>query len=138
MSPGTFRLVGKPSRNAQLCPERSTHGGIKAKMHVRPSKFDLEYVYQNFTRKPSKDENAKKEGVTVLPSGLQYKVLLKGTGKVHPKEDEGAKRTDDNLVLDAFKISSETHAELFKIGMSMSSMYDVSARPVSRPALDSP
>ena len=34
------------------------------------------------------DENAKKEGVTVLPSGLQYKVLLKGTGKVHPKEDE--------------------------------------------------
>ena len=34
------------------------------------------------------DENAKKEGVTVLPSGLQYKVLQKGTGKVHPKADE--------------------------------------------------
>jgi len=29
-------------------------------------------------------ENAKKEGVTTLPSGLQYKVLTKGTGDSHP------------------------------------------------------
>jgi len=30
------------------------------------------------------DENAQKEGVVVLPSGLQYKVLNKGTGQFHP------------------------------------------------------
>lgn len=32
-------------------------------------------------------ENAKKEGVVTLPSGLQYKVLVQGTGDV-PKSDE--------------------------------------------------
>lgn len=32
-------------------------------------------------------ENAKKEGVTTLPSGLQYKTLTKGSGKYHPTVD---------------------------------------------------
>mmetsp|Transcript_38506 Transcript_38506/g.42575 ORF Transcript_38506/g.42575 Transcript_38506/m.42575 type:complete len:245 (-) Transcript_38506:66-800(-) len=32
-------------------------------------------------------ENAKKDGVVVLPSGLQYKILIKGRGKEHPKPD---------------------------------------------------
>jgi FKBP-type peptidyl-prolyl cis-trans isomerase FklB len=32
-------------------------------------------------------ENAKQEGVVVLPSGLQYKVLVEGTGKTPTKED---------------------------------------------------
>ena len=30
------------------------------------------------------EENAKNEGVVVLPSGLQYKVLRKGDGAFHP------------------------------------------------------
>merc|ERR1719230_2364209 len=30
------------------------------------------------------EENAKKEGVITLPSGLQYKVLREGTGEEHP------------------------------------------------------
>ena len=33
------------------------------------------------------EANAKKEGVTVLPSGLQYKVLQEGTGTRSPKKD---------------------------------------------------
>ena len=33
------------------------------------------------------EANAKKEGVTVLPSGLQYKVLQRGTGTRSPKTD---------------------------------------------------
>jgi FKBP-type peptidyl-prolyl cis-trans isomerase FklB len=32
-------------------------------------------------------ENAKKKGVVTLPSGLQYKVLAKGSGKVPSRED---------------------------------------------------
>merc|ERR1711871_70733 len=32
-------------------------------------------------------ENAKKEGVVTLPSGLQYKVLRKGDGAHHPTKD---------------------------------------------------
>jgi len=34
------------------------------------------------------DENAKKEGVVVLPSGLQYKVLVKGDGPSPKPEDK--------------------------------------------------
>ena len=33
------------------------------------------------------EENSKKEGVVVLPSGLQYKVLRKGEGTHHPTAD---------------------------------------------------
>eukprot|EP00928_Gymnodinium_smaydae_P048525 TRINITY_DN3244_c1_g2_i1.p1 TRINITY_DN3244_c1_g2~~TRINITY_DN3244_c1_g2_i1.p1 ORF type:complete len:264 (+),score=60.34 TRINITY_DN3244_c1_g2_i1:70-792(+) len=33
------------------------------------------------------EENKKREGVVTLKSGLQYKVLKKGTGKFHPKKD---------------------------------------------------
>ena len=33
-------------------------------------------------------ENAKKEGVVVLPSGLQYQVLKEGTGKQHKATDQ--------------------------------------------------
>ena len=32
-------------------------------------------------------ENKQREGVVTLKSGLQYKVLKKGTGKFHPKKD---------------------------------------------------
>jgi FKBP-type peptidyl-prolyl cis-trans isomerase FklB len=31
------------------------------------------------------ESNKKKKGVTTLPSGLQYKVLKSGSGKIHPK-----------------------------------------------------
>lgn len=34
------------------------------------------------------DENAKKEGVKVLPSGLQYKVIKEGNGAIATKDDE--------------------------------------------------
>lgn len=36
-------------------------------------------------------ENATKEGVVVLPSGLQYKVLKKGSGSKHPKPSDRVK-----------------------------------------------
>ena len=50
-------------------------------------------------------ENAKKEGVVVLPSGLQYKVIVKGEGDI-PKSDEKVQvnyegRLIDGTVFDA-------------------------------------
>ena len=52
-------LLSKKKGDAALalCPEHDKHGGIKSKMHVRPAKFDLDHVYKNFTRKPTKAEN---------------------------------------------------------------------------------
>lgn len=36
-------------------------------------------------------ENAQKEGVISLPSGLQYEVLQRGNGEVHPKADSNVR-----------------------------------------------
>jgi FKBP-type peptidyl-prolyl cis-trans isomerase FklB len=60
-------------------------------------------------------ENAKKEGVIVLPSGLQYKVLKQGTGAVPTLNDkvqvhyEG--RLIDGTVFDASKKHGDEPAE---------------------------
>jgi FKBP-type peptidyl-prolyl cis-trans isomerase FklB len=60
-------------------------------------------------------ENATKEGVVVLPSGLQYKVLVKGDGKVPTASDkvqvhyEG--RLIDGTVFDASKKHGDKPAE---------------------------
>jgi FKBP-type peptidyl-prolyl cis-trans isomerase FklB len=60
-------------------------------------------------------ENAKKDSVTVLPSGLQYKVLVKGKGEVPQETDkvqvnyEG--RLIDGTVFDASKKHSDKPAE---------------------------
>ena len=58
-------------------------------------------------------ENAKKEGVITLPSGLQYKVLTKGTGEVATKDDnvtvryEG-KTIDGNVFDSSYKRNPNT------------------------------
>lgn len=44
------------------------------------------------------DENAKKEGVTVLPSGLQYKVLRQGNGPVATVSDEVVVKYEGRLL----------------------------------------
>lgn len=44
------------------------------------------------------EENAKKEGVVVLPSGLQYKVLTAGNGKVATADDEVVVRYEGKLL----------------------------------------
>ena len=43
-------------------------------------------------------ENAKKEGVICLPSGLQYKVIRQGTGTIPQKEDEVVVKYEGHLI----------------------------------------
>jgi hypothetical protein len=52
-------LLSKKKGNTalQLCPEHATHGNLKEKVHTRPSKFDLDYIYANFARRPTTSEN---------------------------------------------------------------------------------
>ena len=47
--------------------------------------------YNLRTGKKFLDDNAKAEGVTVLPSGLQYKVLTTGSGTRHPSASDQVK-----------------------------------------------
>lgn len=53
------------------------------------------------TRKAGEDflaENAKKEGVVTLPSGLQYKVLVKGEGTVPSVSDEVTVKYEGHMI----------------------------------------
>ena len=43
-------------------------------------------------------ENAKKEGVVTLPSGLQYKVLVKGNGEIPSVDDEVTVKYEGRLI----------------------------------------
>ena len=59
---------------------------------VWPLEAKTDYGKYN-TRQGKKflEENAKKEGVVSLPSGLQYKVLTAGTGTAHPSASSQVK-----------------------------------------------
>ena len=55
-------------------------------------------------------ENARKEGVKTLPSGLQYKVLTPGNGK-SPKENDSVKMKVKGTLLDGTTIDSVYEGE---------------------------
>ncbi|MDD1621971.1 MAG: FKBP-type peptidyl-prolyl cis-trans isomerase [Methylococcaceae bacterium] len=63
-------------------------------------------------------ENAKKEGVVTLPSGLQYKVLKKGDGKI-PGENDTVECNYSGRLLDGTEFDSSTRIgkpAVFKLG----------------------
>jgi len=51
-------------------------------------------------------ENAKKDGVRVLPSGLQYRVLRKGSGTDHPTADSPCSCHYEGTLIDGTKFDS--------------------------------
>lgn len=63
---------------------KATLANMKRKLVVaqRQAALDYKRASQDFMK-----ENAKKEGVVVLPSGVQYKVLREGTGKTPTLSD---------------------------------------------------
>lgn len=77
----------------RLSPEemRSTLLALKNKILARQKEQPLATAeqYRNEGR-TFLAQNAKQEGVTVLPSGLQYKVIRPGTGKIPGVEDRVA------------------------------------------------
>eukprot|EP00052_Salpingoeca_macrocollata_P016807 m.135716 g.135716 ORF g.135716 m.135716 type:complete len:147 (-) comp20172_c1_seq2:172-612(-) len=52
------------------------------------------------------EENAKKEGVVVLPSGLQYKVLTSGGGTAKPKPTDQVKCHYEGTLVDGTEFDS--------------------------------
>ena len=55
------------------------------------------------------DENAKKEGVVVLPSGLQYKVLIHGNGPVAKADDRVKVKYEGRLIDGTVFDSTDKH-----------------------------
>ena len=56
-------------------------------------------------------ENAKKEGVITLPSGLQYKVLVQGEGEIPQKDEKVQVNYEGRLIDGTVFDSSKTHGD---------------------------
>ena len=54
-------LLSKKKGDAalEICPNHATHGDLKQAVHKRPANFNLDYIYKNFTRAATADENKK-------------------------------------------------------------------------------
>merc|ERR1711998_632176 len=52
------------------------------------------------------EENKKKEGVVTLPSGLQYKILKKGSGAHHPTVDSSCECHYEGTLIDGTEFDS--------------------------------
>merc|ERR1711977_260485 len=52
------------------------------------------------------EENKKKDGVITLPSGLQYKVLKKGSGAHHPTKDSPCECHYEGTLIDGTEFDS--------------------------------
>lgn len=89
---------------------------VDAKKYYEKTMTDEKHRQEDAYKKENVDwlaENAKKEGVVTLPSGLQYKVLIAGTGEVATKDDnvtvryEG-KTIDGNIFDSSYKRNPDT------------------------------
>ena len=89
---------------------------VDAKKYYEKTMTDEKHRQEDAYKKENADwlaENAKKEGVVTLPSGLQYKVLTAGTGEVATKDDnvtvryEG-KTIDGNIFDSSYKRNPDT------------------------------
>ena len=52
-------LLSKKKGDAalQICPDHSTHGDLKQAVHKRPANLNLDFIYKNFARAATIDEN---------------------------------------------------------------------------------
>jgi FKBP-type peptidyl-prolyl cis-trans isomerase FklB len=67
---------------------RSTIAGLQQRLMATQQKVQKEQVAKNLSEsKAFLAENGKKEGIKTLPSGLEYKVVTEGSGKM-PKETD--------------------------------------------------
>ena len=89
---------------------------VDAKKYYEKTMTDEKHRQEDAYKKENVDwlaENAQKEGVVTLPSGLQYKVLTAGTGEVATKDDnvtvryEG-KTIDGNVFDSSYKRNPDT------------------------------
>ena len=47
----------KGDATLEICPDHANHGDLKQAVHARPNSFDLDYIYKNFTRAATTQEN---------------------------------------------------------------------------------
>lgn len=93
---------------ASLAKDTTVFNSSDADQYVQTKQMEMKNAKDKANREAGEKfmaENKTKPGVITLPSGLQYKVLVKGTGEIPSKDDEVTVvyegRTLDGKVFDA-------------------------------------
>lgn len=91
-------LDGVTGENATISPD-STQKLVKKQMdYYHRASMEKKYGDYRIAGEEFLKANAKKDSVKVTPSGLQYKILVKGTGDIPTKEDKVKVNYEGHLI----------------------------------------
>lgn len=87
---------------------------------LQKAALERKYVKEKADNEKFLEDNAKKEGVKVLPSGLQYKVLKEGTGAL-PTDTSTVKCLYEGRLIDGtvFDSNTEEGRDPFEVNLAM-------------------
>jgi len=99
----------------------SAYGEFQRRLQpLRTAALEKKYATEKAANEKFLEDNAKKEGVTVLPSGIQYKVLTEGTGAL-PTDTTTVKCLYEGRLIDGTVFDSNTGEgrEPFEVNLGM-------------------
>ncbi|MBO4451629.1 MAG: FKBP-type peptidyl-prolyl cis-trans isomerase [Bacteroidaceae bacterium] len=105
---------------ATMTPD-SAYGEFEKRLKpLQTAALERKYATEKAANEKFLADNAKKEGVTVLPSGVQYKVLKEGTGAL-PTDTSTVKCLYEGRLIDGtvFDSNTEEGREPFEVNLGM-------------------
>ena len=105
---------------ATMTPD-SAYGEFEKRLKpLQTAALERKYATEKAANEKFLADNAKKEGVTVLPSGVQYKVLKEGTGAL-PTDTSTVKCLYEGRLIDGtvFDSNTEEGREPFEVNLAM-------------------
>lgn len=105
---------------ATMSPD-SAYGEFQSMLQpLRTAALERKYADEKAANEKFLADNAKKEGVTVLPSGIQYKVITEGTGAL-PTDTSTVKCLYEGRLIDGTVFDSNTGEgrEPFEVNLGM-------------------
>ena len=105
---------------ATMSPD-SAYGEFQSmRQPLRTAALERKYADEKAANEKFLADNAKKEGVTVLPSGIQYKVITEGTGAL-PTDTSTVKCLYEGRLIDGTVFDSNTGEgrEPFEVNLGM-------------------
>ena len=105
---------------ATMTPD-SAYGEFEKRLKpLQAAALERKYAEQKAANEKFLADNAKKEGVTVLPSGVQYKVIKEGTGAL-PTDTSTVKCLYEGRLIDGtvFDSNTEEGRDPFEVNLAM-------------------
>lgn len=105
---------------ATMTPD-SAYGEFEKRLKpLQTAALERKYAEQKAANEKFLADNAKKEGITVLPSGVQYKVIKEGTGAL-PTDTSTVKCLYEGRLIDGtvFDSNTEEGRDPFEVNLAM-------------------